>query len=267
MKLQSPLLRVRALEALANPDCGWFYRIDADGFGAIPGSPIAYWASSSVRTAFLQNRNSDFYFDIKSGVRSGNNDRFQRFAWEVSQVKTCLGPESVTEMRSSKAKWYASNKGDGYRRWFGNNYRVVNWENDGFDIRNYPGSDASPTRDLRWIGRKGLTWGTISSAKLSMRASVLGAVPDAKGAMVFEQTDVSLEYALGLFNSPVAEALLRILSPTLDFTVGSIQQVPMKYESGRESAVQHLVTECIEKAQTDWDSFEASWSFKRHPLI
>ncbi len=257
------LQEAKTLEAIQNPDCGWFYRADASTFHDIPGSPIAYWASEAVVSAFLLPAASCLY-DIKSGIRSGDNERFLRF-WHEVQLSKC---SFVQNDAHNLAKWFPSNKGEGYRRWYGNNFRVVNWEHDGKEIREFPGSDASPTRKLDWIGSNGLTWGTLSSGPFSARQSVEGAVPDAKGAMVYQGgSDLPLETILGLLNSSVVQHLLGLIAPTLDYKVGSIQDLPVHPIALASEKASELVQKSISLSKTDYDSQETSWDFKRNPLL
>lgn len=120
----------------------------AGGFEAIPGSLIAYWVDRLVGVAFSGDPKVSNRLDIGLGVRSENNDRFQHCAWEIAHEEACLNPRSSNKMHTSRAKWFANNKGDGYRRWFGNNYRVVNWENDRREIKSFTGSDAQTRQDI-----------------------------------------------------------------------------------------------------------------------
>ena len=125
MKLQSPLLHVRALEALANPDCGWFYRADASGFAAIPGSPVAYWVSRKAANLFAGTSIADYGF-AGIGMRTGDNARFLRFWFEVGFAAVGIGIESGKAQIASHSKWIPYNKGGEFRKWYGNNDYVVN---------------------------------------------------------------------------------------------------------------------------------------------
>ena len=162
----------RALEALANPNCGWFYRADADGFESIPGSPIAYWASSGILNSFKTLPQMRGVASPRQGLATGDNERFIRCWWEVARRTIGIGYLSRKEAQNSGLKWFPCNKGGGYRKWYGNNELVVNWGNDGFEIRALVknGRQASRPQNMDWYFKEGIL-GTISSSDLSMRYS------------------------------------------------------------------------------------------------
>lgn len=135
-KLQQP----KALEAIRNPDCGWFYRRDAETFKQIPGTPIAYWASDALLDAFANAKQLNEYGKPRQGLATGENARFVREWWEVDDQASSYSCQSVQESFSSACKWFPYNKGGDFRKWYGNNECVINWENDGHSVREYPGS-------------------------------------------------------------------------------------------------------------------------------
>ena len=252
----------RALEALANPDCGWFYRADASEFEAIPGSPIAYWASKTALDAFS---NSDSFSDFvtpKSGFSTGDNDKFIHFWWELNWQSFCIDCASLSEANLKTEYWFPLNKGGGFRKWYGNNLFAVNWRNNAFEMKKCSGYRSGCER---YYFHKGLTWGTISSSLLSVRYSPIGYMPNRKGAMAFPDIEDNLYYGLGLLNSSTAMYYLRFLAPTLDFSEGPVGALPF-IEADKNTA-SAIVREAIEISQCDYDSFEDSWDFERHPLI
>ena len=252
----------RLLEALANPDCGWFYRADASEFEAIPGSPIAYWASKTALDAFS---NSDSFSDFvtpKSGFSTGDNDKFIHFWWELNWQSFCIDCASLSEANLKTEYWFPLNKGGGFRKWYGNNLFAVNWRNNAFEMKKCSGYRSGCER---YYFHKGLTWGTISSSLLSVRYSPIGYMPNRKGAMAFPDIEDNLYYGLGLLNSSTAMYYLRFLAPTLDFSEGPVGALPF-IEADKNTA-SAIVREAIEISQCDYDSFEDSWDFERHPLI
>lgn len=259
--------RTRLLKAIQNPDCDWFYRADATTFHDIPGSPIAYWASEAVHRAFLTGTPLRTECPIHSGVRTGDNDRFLRFWWEVTRANLCTTATSTESAASTHCKWFPCNKGGGFRRWFGNNWIVINWLNDGEAIRNCPGSDISPTRPFSWPFRGGLTWGTISSSLFSMRESPKGFMFETKGAACLPLTPKQSNYLLGLLNSSVTNHLQAILSPTLDYHEGPLGNLPVELQGDQDNKIQQTVVDCVASSHSDWDSQETSWDFKRNPLL
>lgn len=250
----------RALEALANPDCGWFYQVDANRFGAIPGNPIAYWVSNTVVLSFQNMPALSKYCDPRQGFATGDNNRFLRFWWEPDCKRS-----TYAGTRTTVNKWYPCNKGGGYRKWYGNNDYLVNWENGGEEMRAFRGS---VIRNPQYYFRRGITWGTISSAVLSMRYSPDGFLFESKGSMCFPHEDSDLLCLLGLVNSTVVTPYLELLCPTLDFHEGPIGKIPTSSLPEKiKPRINQLVANCIGAAKRDWNAFETSWDYERHPLI
>ena len=261
-KLNHPITEKgeRLLEALANPDCGWFYRADASGFEAIPGSPIAYWATNTVMLSFRKMPALNEYCDPRQGFATGENNRFLRFWWEPDRKRS-----AYAGIEPTARKWHPCNKGGGYRKWYGNNELLVNWENDGEEMKAFPGS---VIRNPQYYFKRGMTWGTISSAILSMRYSPDGFLFESKGSVCFPHEDSNLFCLLGLTNSAVVIPFLELLCPTLDFHEGPIGKIPTSSSLVvAKPEIDPLVTSCIDNSKQDWDAFETSWDFKNHPLI
>lgn len=256
-----------ALEALADPNCGWLYRCTADSFEKVPGSPIAYWISSSMLRAFKEFAPMAETASPKQGLATGDNELFIRQWWEVSIGRTGFGHPNRDTAQASKRKWFPCNKGGGYRKWFGNNELVVNWENDGEAIKGLVrnGKQASRPQNMEWYFKEGMTWGTISSADLSMRYSPAGYLFETKGSMCFADNKDSLYYCLAFTNSSVVKAFQKILSPTLDFHEGPLGKLPLA--CGYEPEAIDLANQNVPLAKDDWDAFESSFDFKKHPLI
>lgn len=244
-----------------------FYRRNASTFHQIPGSPIAYWASDAVLDSFSNGERLAGLCPIHSGVRTGDNDSFIRFWWEVSNNKTCVTACSVDEAESSGMTWFPCNKGGAFRRWYGNNWVVIDWENDGERIRNCPGSDISPTRTMDWLFSGGLTWGTISSSRFSMRKSPKGFMFETKGAALLPRSDEQSSYLLGLLNSSVVNDMQTFISPTLDYHEGPLGKLPVLSVNCDSNVIGECVDCNINLSKIDWDSLETSWDFKRNPLL
>ena len=163
------------------------------------------------------------------------------------------------------------NKGGGSRDWYGNNEYVVDWFDDGYEIKNNKDKVSGRIRSHNYNGEygfiEGLTWSAISSSDLSVRYCPQGYLFDSKGAKGFRSSTIQLEFILGLLNSKVAMQFLQFLSPTLDFKVGDIIAIPFIFDEGRNNQIVSMVKEQINLAKIDWDYFETSWDFERHPLI
>lgn len=258
-KLQQP----KALEAIKNPDCGWFYRRDAETFKQIPGTPIAYWASDALLDAFANAKQLNEFGRPRQGLATGENARFVREWWEVDDQKSSYTCRSLEESVSSACKWFPYNKGGDFRKWYGNNECVINWENDGNSVREYPGS---VIRNPDYYFRPSITWSKISSGSIAFRFKPAGHVFDVAGTSVFSDA-ASLKYLQGACNSSVIMRVASMLSPTLNFEVGQIATYPIIQNEDLEPSVNATVDSCRELSKTDWDSFETSWDFKRHPLL
>lgn len=264
-------IEAKDLDALGNPvsfPAGGtgFYRRDAETFKQIPGSPIAYWASDAALDSFDRGISLSQCCPIHSGVRTGDNDSFLRYWWEIAAGAFCINSVSIESAVLSRKKWFPCNKGGGFRRWFGNNWIVIDWENDGFRIRNCPGSDISPTRKMEWLFRGGLTWSTISSSLFSMRKSPKGFMFETKGAALLPVSEKQSSFLLGFLNSSVVNEMQSFISPTLDYHEGPLGKIPVLTDEMLASDIALNTDECTNLSKSDYDSFETSWDFKRHPL-
>ena len=257
------------LEALADPDCGWFYRADAINFAGIPGMPIVYWATRSVLEAFKNGVPVSSIGQPRVGLQTGDNAKFVRQWWEVSLTQERFDCPSIGESVKSGAKWFPYNKGGEYRKWYGNNDCVVNWENDGREIKGYKddhGKLLSRPQNTQCYFKPCITWSKISSGSIAFRYKPAGHVFDVAGTSIFAGGR-ELEYLQGACNSSVILQIAGMLSPTLNFEVGQIATYPILLDERRESNVCALVSEERSLSKSDWDTFELSWDFKRHPLI
>lgn len=253
----------KVLEALDNKNCTYYYETEQTDFSKIPGSAIAYWANEATIRAF-ENKSVGYYGDPKQGFATGSNDRFLRFWNEVSIQNIGFDCKNRNIAKESKKKWFPCNKGGGFRRWFGNNNYVANWENDGFEMTSFTGS---VIRNPQYYFRKGITWSSLTSGKLSMRYSPEGFIFESKGSVCFLKNDDNLLYLLGLLNTEVVAKMLLILSPTLDYHEGPMSKVPVIIDDSAKLNVEKIVIENVDLTKDDWDSFETSWDFKEHPLV
>lgn len=257
------------LEAIRNPDCGWFYRRDAETFKQIPSTPIAYWASDALLDAFENAKQLSEYGKPRQGLATGENARFVREWWEVDGCKSAYSCGSIQEAIESACKWFPYNKGGDFRKWYGNNSAVVNWENDGWEIRNYKdqnGKLLSRPQNTNCFFSPSITWSKISSGSIAFRFKPAGHVFDVAGTSVFSDQK-SLKYLQGACNSSVIMRVASMLSPTLNFEVGQIATYPIIQNEEQKPLVNNMVNSCRELSKADWDSFETSWDFKRHPLL
>lgn len=254
----------KSLEAIQNPDCGWFYRADAATFHDIPGSPIAYWASDAVHEAFLRGKPLANIGRPRQGLATGNNGRFVRCWWEPNENRSNYRCKSIEESVAGNWKWFPYNKGGDYRKWYGNNDNVINWQNDGAEIRSFAGS---VIRNPLYYFLPSITWSKISSGAIAFRYKPAGHIFDVAGTSIFAREN-NLLYLQGLVNSSVIGYIASILSPTLNFEVGQIATYPV-IEGPKETmiAIESTVKQLRTLSRLDWDSQEPSWDFKRNSLL
>ena len=241
----------KALEAIQNPDCGWFYRRDAEAFKQIPGTPIAYWLGKGANGSFEVGRPLAKIAKTRKGMFTGNNDLFLRQWYEVS-----------ASLIDIDYKFYS--KGGPYRRWSGNRDYVVRWKDDGKEIKAFPGSGNINESDYF---RSCLCWSLITSGDISFRALntdeyVMG---DA-GPACYPNPEMYW-YLLGLLNSSAIQLLSKAINPTLNWSAGVVGSFPVVSSRESSDGVKSLVAKQVVESEADWDSFETSWDFKRHPLL
>ena len=245
----------RLLEALANPDCGWFYRIDASGFKAIPGSPIAYWASKQLVASFIGHSSLKEVANPVEGIKTGDNDRHLRLWFEVSRSK-----EHLNSSDSPICLWRKMCKGGEFRKWYGNNEYVCHWGANGAELFNDPKSCIS-NKDL--LFKPAFNWTYISSGRFAARRSDNDSLYNNKGPACYSSEE-QVNTLLGAMNSSYAQIVLDITSPTLDYKPGGVGCTPVPARP--VANVNKLVLDCIAKTKVDWDVYETSWDFRRHPL-
>lgn len=259
----------KTLEAIANPTCGWFYRRSTDAFKSIPGTPIAYWASDTIGEAFRNGVSLSSIGTPRQGLATGENARFVRQWWEVSQNRSRYDCASIEESVQSGCRWFPYNKGGDYRKWYGNNDCVVNWENDGQEIREFAddsGKQLSRPQNTQHYFRPSITWSKISSGAIAFRYKPWGHVFDVAGTSIFAE-DAELLYLQGACNSSVIFGIASMLSPTLNFEVGQISTYPIIDTESEKAHVIELVQWTRKLSKDDWDASEASWDFRRHMLV
>ncbi len=259
--------RQKTLEAIANHDCGYYYEQRANNFSKIPGSPIAYWVSENILRAFESPKMGDIA-KPRQGLATGCNDLFVRQWFEVQIDKINFVATCINDSVKSNKKWFPYNKGGEFRRWYGNNDYVVNWENDGYCIRNFKNENGklrSCIRNASFYFKECFSWSDITSSSNAFRYKPNGYIYDVTGMSCF--ADNNLFYLLGLCNSKVICEILKILAPTLHCQIGDVANIPVSFSDKYKNSIQRKVQENILDACIDWDSFEISWDFQQHPLI
>lgn len=254
--------RLKLLEAIRDPDCGWFYRRDADIFKQIPGAPIAYWAGGGILSAFKSNPAVGTRASLQAGITTGNNDLFIRAWWEVQLSKFDRECSSINEVQTTTC-WYPCNKGGSYRKWYGNRDNVMNFSVTGqLEMKKQSGFRPVSLDDQF---RPSISWSDVTSDRNSFRVNGGHSLFEHAGSCAFIADD-NLLPLIAYLNSSAASVMLRMINPTLNCNAGVVSRLPLLglSEEGRISSMAELA---IELSKTDWDSFETSWDFKRHPLL
>lgn len=230
-----------------------FAQVSSDNFSKIPGMPVAYWVSEKFADVFKNEKLYKYSISPSQNV-TGNNDRFVRKFWELSNVKV-----------GGRDEWIFYAKGGGFRKWWGNLLDIVNWTPTARYIYQHgDGHHASQIINKDYWYRKGITWGLITSSIPSFRVMPEGATFDKGGSTIIVEREV-YNYALGLLNSKVFLVVAKALNPTLNFQVKDICSLPLVISC--LDVINSTVDKCIDISQVDWDSFETSWDFKTHPLL
>ena len=243
------------------------YVAEQDNFSKIPGSPVAYWVAVSLFSKFQEGKAFVKYSKACSGLKTGDNDTFLRQWFEVQKSSIKFDCASVETAKASGAKWFPYNKGGEYRKWYGNRDLIVNFQNDGEEIRKQKekGISIRITSYEKYF-QEGITWTGLTSGQNTYRYCPKGTIFDSnKGPMFFNEGHNLIKYFMALFNSKPAQYILDVLNPSMSLQNGDMEKFPVivRYKENVES----IVDECIDEAKSDWDSFETSWDFKRHPLV
>ena len=248
--------RQKTLEAMTNHDCGFYYEQSTDNFAKIPGSPVAYWVSNNFLKAF-DNEKIGKYTISDGQTKTGNNDKYLRLLWEVP----------VSEIGKGK-HWVLHAKGGAFRRWYGNIDTLIDWSDS---AREHYRTDhvARIAPEYIWF-RKGICWTLISSNKLhGFRLLDDNSTFNLAAPSVFFNNDRMMFYILGYLNTKFSQEIIALLNPTLNTNISDITAQPLYYGKSpeQEDMVINLVSQNIALSKADWDSFETSWDFTRHPFI
>ncbi|MBR3112550.1 MAG: BREX-1 system adenine-specific DNA-methyltransferase PglX [Methanobrevibacter sp.] len=237
------------------------YFIKQINFDKIPGSPIAYWIDDNLIACF-NNTKLESLGDVKQGLATADNNRFLRYWWEVDFNNIGFSSINCEDSKNTKKKWFPYNKGGSFRKWWGNQEYIINWENDGEELRNFK---KSVLRNSQFYFHQSLSWSKVSSGKIAFRYYPNGFIFDVAGCSVF--VDDYLNYIFGFLNSNVCGNILDLISPTLNYEVGHISSLPIIIDENKVEEINNIVSENIEICKNDWDDYETSWRFKKHPLL
>ena len=245
------------------------YTAKQEDFVKIPGAPVAYWATAIEVNDFVGSICLSQDCETRKGLATSNNNRFLRLWHEISLSKfsvNCLSNQMSSEI---KKKWFPENKGGSYRKWYGNNEYVINWENNGYEIRNYRDKDGnllSRPQNLEYNFKQAITWSKITTSNFSARICFGNSLFDDAAAICYHSNLEHLYFIIGFLNSCVSQQFLSILNPTINVQIGDIGNLPIKNDKKINKSTIDIVKQNIALSKTDWDSFETSWEFQRHPL-
>ncbi|WP_288060295.1 BREX-1 system adenine-specific DNA-methyltransferase PglX [Thomasclavelia cocleata] len=257
------------LEIVDGKENADLYQVNQDNFHKISGSPIAYWASENLIEDFEKGIPLGKLVDAKEGMGTSDNKKFLREWFEVKLKDICFSASNIECSIQSKRKWFPYNKGGSFRKWYGNYDFVVNWEQNGKEIRNFKwpnGKIRSNIRNEEYYFKNAITWPLITSGTLSMRYRVAGSIHDVSGKSAFSDNVDLLKSILGFGNSKVMGITVKILNPTINFQNGDVVRVPILKIKDKKTVL-NLVDDSISLSKSDWDAFETSWDFKRSPLL
>jgi len=263
---------IKVKEAISDTTVSYRHFSNQQNFKKVPNSPIAYWLSDKTLEVFEQNPKLGEIAEPRQGMATSDNNRFLRLWTEVDINKVGFNFDNLNKAVESKLKWFPYNKGGDIRKWYGNNEYIVNWENDGEEIKNYASelykSHTRTIKNIKYYFRKGITYTFISSSKFGVRYSPDGFIFDVAGSTIFPDEE-DIHFFTAFLCSSLTYEFLKIQNPTLNFQVGNIKNLPIKRVEDTliRSKIEQIAKDNISISKVDWDNYESSWDFKKHPLL
>ncbi len=246
------------------------YFIRQNSFYKIPGAPVAYWINKKIASTFNNTLIGDLY-DVKQGMTTSDNERFLRLWYEPSINNCKFDSTDSNDAIQSLKKWFPYNKGGEFRKWYGNKDYVVNYFNNGRELELFHAelnktSSGGRLKNRNFYFKESITWSFISTSKFGVRYSNEGSIFDVAGSSLFPNHN-DIFYIIGFLCSSIASNLLQIINPTMNYQAKDIRTLPIVISNLKKEFITEKVKENILLAKKDWDSFETSWDFKKHPLI
>ena len=238
------------------------FLVDQKRLLTLPGIPLAYWISEAMIQAFSSAHPLSFYGESRQGMATADNQRFVRHWFEVDRSSICFDAENAAEAMQSHCRWFPYNKGGNSRKWYGNNEYVVDWENNGQRIKEYP---ASCIRNEHHFFEECFSWSLITTGECCFRYKPKGQCFDVAGMSCFSKEH--LFQLLGFCNSSAAQQFLQVIAPTINVQCGDLARLPILFDQQHGLQIEQTVKENIELARQDWDQFETSWDFQIHPML
>ena len=240
-----------------------FAQVSTDNFSKIPGSPVAYWVSNKIIAIFSNYPVIDSIAKPRQGLATGDNNKMLRLWFEIDWNRLSVNSPNLETFQSIKNNRYIPyNKGGNYRKWYGNIDNVIKFDSESYAYLLTVGNHL-PSRELYF--KESITWSKVTSGELSMRYVPQGSAFDVAGCSIF--AGKNLKYILALCNSSIMKVLIRVLSQTINYEVGTIKAMPVIIANDSAELINKKSNCCIEISKKDWDSYETSWDFQRHPLV
>jgi hypothetical protein len=260
--------RQKTLEAINNHNCGYYFEQYSDNFAKIPGGPVAYWVSEKFTNMYKQTSIAQIA-TTREGMTTADNDQFVRLWEEVNSEHIAFGCTTSFEAQKTNRRWFPYAKGGDFRKWYGNSWYVVDWQDDGWRIRNFKdektGRIRSHNYNLEYIFRECLSWTRVTSGNFCIRYYPKGYLCDTAGAGLFVEKDRM--FLLGWLSTNIVNQMLQIQNPTIVVQAGDVARIPVPEKKNNKQDIENLVEDNISISKEDWDSFETSWDFKVHPLV
>ena len=239
------------------------YEQTATSYFNIPGNIIAYWASKGYVNAFTKFSKMRNHYEMDSGIKTGNNELFLKLWFEVPNLSLCQHP-TLRDLYEGNYKWFKYNKGGGYRKWYGGYEHVINLKSNAKDIRDRISKDTYRLRNSEKYFKKSIIWPLIGDIRFSARYMNDDTLSDVASNVIVLDDD--FDYGLlSIMNSKVFNEMLKFINSTVSYPIDSIASVPIKLSIS--DSAKKLGEDNVSIVKNDWDSFETSWDFKKHPLI
>lgn len=253
--------RQKVLEAIANPDCGYFYEAQQSNFSKISGSPVAYWVSDNLLRCYQNGIPLGQIAAPRKGNSTSDNNRFLRIWFEVDIHTENFGCRELKQELTIEKRWFPYNKGGGYRKWYGYNEYMIDWYDDAAAIR---AIKTAVIANYQYFMKPGLTWSTVTSGGFSLRKFGYGYIFDNGGCCIFDLGSRT-NYILGVMNSTVFKYIFGQSNPTINSQSGEVAKFPVIISLNKR--IDDFVEHNVISSKNDWDSYETSWDFKKHPLL
>ena len=264
-------LQVELPYVFPKKDNGRYAIKNQSNFEKIPGGIIGYWLTPNLINAFTRGESLKQEGDTRQGMATSDNNRFLRFWHETSFDKNGFNCENATDAVNTNKKWFPYNKGGGFRKWYGNNEYLINYENDGQEVKDYAYSlYQSVTRTIKSISeyfKPCISWSKVTGGNIAFRFYPQGYIFDVAGCCIFFQKPQLMNYYFAFLNSKVNRAMLKALAPTLNFEAGQVAKLPIILNKEKQQNINNVIDQCVGFAKLDWDAHETSWDFKWNPLL